>query len=233
MLKKCYNCCEAVAVARCHQCPAEDSFYCSHCKELHTLVKVSKTHTFTDIILICENCECEPASEQCRECSSILEQDSMFCRNCARVHVKIRQFQGHSLDEISNYSNSSLYQGANVEPTSTSTTDDSEHSLRTSGEDGQSAPSPYFSAGIVDPSTLSSWASSWYSDIEYPAGQHRGGGKQCKLEKRREGLRDRLRSAFGHFVALREKVFGLLLHHCSVCVCIVLQAAVQGARSYS
>jgi len=69
------------------------------------------------------------------------------------------------LDEISNYSNSSLYQGANVEPTSTSTTDDSEHSLRTSGEDGQSAPSPYFSAGIVDPSTLSSWASSWYSDI--------------------------------------------------------------------
>lgn len=100
----CTNCEFAVATLKCVNCPDSVSLFCKECSTIHTKVKQSRTHTFTNYKAnvtkrICCNCDSEVSRYVCSNCS---ENDKFLCVGCSIIHPKVKTFRGHIVSPINN-----------------------------------------------------------------------------------------------------------------------------------
>lgn len=126
-MKLCCNCSECHAIARCNQCPVENSFYCKACMNVHKQIRSSRDHTFFELNNVCENCEKHIATHQCVDClhSNIHNtkmivgsyEDCLFCKDCSILHLKLKSYAKHEVVAVDDEScvvldenNASLHQ---------------------------------------------------------------------------------------------------------------------------
>lgn len=104
MTSICSNCEFVEACMKCIECfnqtGLSNSIFCNECSDLHKNVKIYKSHQLVKYsnaeernrIVICENCDQQPAKFICMKCP---EKSQYFCGGCSIMHTKIKSFRDH------------------------------------------------------------------------------------------------------------------------------------------
>jgi hypothetical protein len=104
MSSLCSNCEFVEACNKCIECFNNigliNSIFCNECSDLHKNIKKYKSHQLVKYsnanernrIVICENCDQQPAKFICMKCP---EKSQYFCGGCSIMHTKIKLFRDH------------------------------------------------------------------------------------------------------------------------------------------
>ena len=104
MSSLCSNCEFVEACMKCIDCCNEsdinNSIFCNECSDLHKQIKIYKAHELVKYsiaeernrIVICENCDQQPAKFLCMKCP---EKSNYFCGGCSIIHTKIKAYRDH------------------------------------------------------------------------------------------------------------------------------------------